>query len=153
MVTIRSAIVGDALRIAELSGILGYPVTADEVAVRLERLLAHSRDIIFVAELPRAGVIGWIHAAEQELLESGRRCEILGLIVAADQREQGIGRRLVGRVECWAGELGFEELSVRSNIIRAESHPFYEHLGYIRDKTQHVYRKQILAVQGARPVI
>jgi hypothetical protein len=35
------------------------------------------------------------------------------------------------------------EISVGSNVVRPESHPFYEHLGYQRAKTQHAYRKRL----------
>jgi hypothetical protein len=38
---------------------------------------------------------------------------------------------------------------VRSNAARAESHPFYEALGYVRSKTQHVYTKTITAADAA----
>ena len=38
-VTIRSATVADAVRIAELSGVLGYPMTTETAAARLEYLL------------------------------------------------------------------------------------------------------------------
>jgi hypothetical protein len=31
-----------------------------------------------------------------------------------------------------------DEIAVRSNTVRAESHPFYERAGYVRVKTQHV---------------
>lgn len=34
-------------------------------------------------------------------------------------------------------------ISVRSNINRAESHPFYRKLGYELKKTQQVYRKRL----------
>jgi hypothetical protein len=34
-------------------------------------------------------------------------------------------------------------MTVRSNVVRAESHPFYERLGYVRSKTQHAYRKHL----------
>jgi GNAT superfamily N-acetyltransferase len=142
-VTIRSAVNGDALRIAELSAVLGYPISPEAASARLKHLLARPGNAVFVAELASAGVVGWIHGAEQDLLESGRHCEILGLIVAANQRGEGIGRRLVAKVERWAHERGLERLSVRSNVARAESHPFYERLGYARAKTQHVYRKQM----------
>jgi GNAT superfamily N-acetyltransferase len=52
-----------------------------------------------------------------------------------------VGRALVAEVEGWASARGLREVSVRSNVARAESHPFYERLGYVRAKTQHVYRK------------
>jgi GNAT superfamily N-acetyltransferase len=64
-------------------------------------------------------------------------------VVAADRRGEGIGRPLVERVARWALERGLEQVSVRSNIARMESHPFYERAGYIRVKTQHACHKCI----------
>jgi predicted N-acetyltransferase YhbS len=34
-------------------------------------------------------------------------------------------------------------MTVRSNVVRSGSHPFYERLGYARSKTQHAYRKAL----------
>jgi hypothetical protein len=34
-------------------------------------------------------------------------------------------------------------VSLRSNIVRPESHAFYEKIGYARFKTQHAYRKRL----------
>ena len=140
---IRKAKVADAARLAELSEVLGYPVEAEVIRRRLERLLAKPDHVVFVAEAPATLVAGWIHAAEQDILEVGRSGEILGLVVAADRRGEGIGRRLVERVERWVAERGLEQVSVRSNVARVESHPFYERNGYVRVKTQHAYRKSI----------
>lgn len=121
---------------------LGYPNSAAAIAERLKRLLPRPGDLVLVADqLPP--VMGWVHAAEQELLDSGRRCEILGLVVAPEVRGRGVGRQLVAAVEEWAGQRGLQQLAVRSNIVRAESHPFYERLGFVRIKTQHSYRKQL----------
>jgi len=58
-------------------------------------------------------------------------------------RGQGVGRRLVAEVEAWAAGRGLGIIGVRSNVARAESHPFYQRLGYVRTKTSHVYRKQL----------
>jgi GNAT superfamily N-acetyltransferase len=140
---IRKGEVGDAARLAELSDALGYPVEARVMKDRLENILPKPGHAVFVAEMSNERVVGWIHAAEQEILEVGSFCEILGLVVAAGQRGQGIGRRLVESVEQWTLERGFEEVSVRSNVARTESHPFYERAGYVRVKTQHAYRKRI----------
>ena len=140
---VRKATMSDATRLAELSEVLGYPVEPDVVKRRIERLLARSENVLLVADSPESGVAGWIHAAEQDILETGRSCEILGLVVAANQRNHGIGRRLVERVEQWAVERGLRQISVRSNVLRTESHQFYERLGYARVKTQHAYRKRI----------
>jgi GNAT superfamily N-acetyltransferase len=138
----RRAASSDARALAELSDTLGYPVDEGRMAARLERLLARAEDEILVAEC--AGqVVGWIHGSEQELLEAGRRCEILGLVVDAGHRGRGVGRLLVAEVERWAAGRGLETMAVRSNVIRSESHPFYERLGYVRVKTQHAYRKSL----------
>lgn len=141
---IRKGKVSDAARLAELSEMLGYPVEPEAMRRRLERLSMKPDHVILVAEISSALVVGWIHAAEHDILEMGSFCEILGLVVAADQRGEGIGRRLLEQVEHWALGRRLEEVSVRSNINRAESHPFYERLGFVRVKTQHVYRKRIL---------
>ena len=144
VIVVRRAAAADAARLAELSEILGYPVASSSLAARLERLLARVEDAVLVAEA-ESGVVGWVHGAEQELLESGRRCEILGLVVDPAYRSHGVGRGLTA-VEQWAANRGLEQMTVRSNVARAESHPFYQRLGYIRTKTQHAYRK---ALSGA----
>ena len=140
---IRKAKVSDADRLAELSEMLGYPVEPEAIRRRLERLSAKPDHVVLVAEVSPHLVVGWIHAAEHDILEVGNFCEILGLVVAADQRGGGVGRRLLEQAEHWALGRGLEEVSVRSNITRTESHPFYERLGFVRAKTQHAYRKRI----------
>jgi len=122
--------------------VLGYPNSTAAIAGRLKRLLPRAGDLVLVADqLPP--VMGWLHAQEQELLDSGRRCEILGLVVAPEVRGRGVGRQLVAAIEEWAIQRGLAQLAVRSNIVRAESHPFYERLGFVKLKTQHAYRKQL----------
>jgi hypothetical protein len=58
-------------------------------------------------------------------------------------------------VEQWAANRGLDQMTVRSNVARAESHPFYQRLGYIRAKTQHAYHKALSGVDpspgGAAP--
>jgi GNAT superfamily N-acetyltransferase len=141
--TIRKANAGDADRLAELSGVLGYPVEPEVIRRRLERLLAKPDHVVFVAETSPELVAGWVRAAEHDILEVGCFCEILGLVVAADSRGKGTGRRLVESVERWALDRGLKQVSVRSNITRLESHPFYERAGYTHVKTQHAYRKRL----------
>jgi GNAT superfamily N-acetyltransferase len=63
--------------------------------------------------------------------------------VDACARRSGAGRALVAAIERWAASRGVAQVSVRSNVVRVESHPFYERLGYTRVKTQHSYRKNL----------
>jgi GNAT superfamily N-acetyltransferase len=145
---IRLAILEDVPRLAELTSTLGYPVQPYELRPRVERVLARADMVLYVADDGPAGVVGWILGGAQETLETGSRCEILGLVVAAEGRRRGIGRRLVESVEAWGRILGFDRIVVRSNVVRPESHPFYEGLGYGRVKTQHIYSKP-LPLDGA----
>lgn len=140
---VRSAALADAAAIARLSGQLGYPVAIQSLATRLERLLGLEDQALFVATDAKGEVVGWIHGAQQLLVESGARCEILGLVVDEAVRRSGVGRQLVEAAEQWARGQGLSEVSVRSAVGRAESHHFYQQLGYERVKSQHVYRKQL----------
>lgn len=141
--TVREAAASDAERLAELSTELGYPATGADLGPRLGRILARADSVVLVAALPDGAVVGWLHAAEVEILEHGRHCEIFGLVVAAGRRRHGAGRRLVHEVERWAAARGLREITVRSNVARTESHPFYARMGYTRVKTQHAYRKEL----------
>jgi GNAT superfamily N-acetyltransferase len=140
---IRPVTSEDAAAVAALSGQLGYPVAAEAIAARLERLLGREDQLVLAAVADDGELAGWIHAAEQDLVEAERRCEILGLVVDGRRRRGGIGRGLVAEAERWAASRGLRQMSVRSNVAREESHPFYEAQGYGRVKTQQVYRKPI----------
>jgi len=142
---IRSARFSDSTELARLSDELGYPTTPEAMAPRLHHLLAnpgiHS---IYVAAEDPSRLLGWIHVTRRDLLEWEPRAEILGLVVEKTARNGGIGRALVIAAERWAIEQGFEEIVVRSAVFRQESHPFYEHIGYERSKSQHVYHRRIV---------
>ena len=73
----------------------------------------------------------------------GDKAEVVGLVVDADARRAGAGRRLVAAAEDWARAQGMGELFLRSNVVRPEAHAFYPALGFERSKTQHVYRKAL----------
>jgi GNAT superfamily N-acetyltransferase len=146
VITVRNAIVSDAPRVAELCEVLGYPVSPDVMSERLARVLDLPEDNVFVAVLPSGRIVGWLHASERQLLEMGRYAEILGLVVDAAHRSLGVGRELVARAEQWTISRGLDALHVRSNVVRIESHPFYERIGFARVKTQHAYRKPLSRV-------
>lgn len=139
---IRPAVASDAPEIARLTTELGYPSSADEIASRLAGLLGSDSCFIAVAEASST-LVGWVAAERRLLLESGERAELVGLVVDRAARRTGIGRALVAAAEQWAAARRLQVISVRSNVARAESHPFYERLGYHRIKTQHAYAKQL----------
>ena len=144
-IEIRGAQPGDAAEMARLSIQLGYPMTADEITRRLAVLLPNELHYIAVA-VSGSRMLGRVHVEHSSSIEEGERAELKGLVVDADARRGGVGRKLVEVAESWARSRGLPFLIVRSNVVREIAHPFYLALGYSREKTQHYYRK---ALKGA----
>lgn len=145
MSMLREARLDDATEIARLSGELGYPASAAEIATRLTALIDDPAHRISVVEATGT-LLGWIAVECRMTLESGERTEIVGLVVSEQARRQGVGRTLVDDAEAWARSLGFATLVVRSNVLRDASHEFYRGQGYLLRKTQHVYAKALATV-------
>jgi GNAT superfamily N-acetyltransferase len=144
VVHIRKATKSDAPCIARLSGEHGYPASEQEIVGRLIELALLPTHLVLVAEIHGQG-IGWASGEIRVSLETGRRAEVTGLVVDSAARRGGIGRKLVAGLELWAKEHECGVIMVRSNVTRPESHPFYEKLGYLRAKTQHVYKRVLHA--------
>jgi GNAT superfamily N-acetyltransferase len=138
---IREAKKSDAVALAKLSGELGYPTTADDMESRFNKLSAKSDNGIFVAELD--SIVGWIHVSIIQSLESNPFVEICGLVVAESHRGTGIGTQLVAMAESWAQEKGYNQIRVRTNILREETRRFYRQVGFQSRKTQEVFDKII----------
>lgn len=143
-VSIRAATREDAVALAPLSGQLGYPATPADVTQRLERILADPVHAVYLVETPGRLVLGWIHVFVHVTVESDPSAEIGGLVVAEGHRSRGIGQELLAQAEQWARRQGCGRMIVRSNVIRARAHRFYERLGYASYKSQRVFAKELL---------
>lgn len=143
IVVIRRARSSDAPKIAELSGELGYPATAEEISERMRKLIDGAANALFVAELPDTGVVGWAHVSVTHLVEHEARAELNSLIVAEGQRSLGAGSQLLAAAEAWARKHGCPSMSVRSNVVRDRAHAFYQREGYEHYKTQKAFRKRL----------
>jgi GNAT superfamily N-acetyltransferase len=141
--TIRRAKAADAAQLAVLAGQLGYPTTTAQMKARLRTIRPASQNAVLVADLPRAGVIGWLHVSKVPLLDVNMRAEVNGFIVAEGQRSLGAGAKLLAAAEDWARKRGCKSMSVRSNIIRERAHKFYERNGFEHYKTQKSFRKPL----------
>ncbi len=136
--SIRSATGDDAGALAALSGELGYPARAEDVARRLSAISAATGHAVYVAEAD-GSILGWIHVFGALRLESEPFAELGGLVVAEAHRGRGIGRLLIERASRWAREGGYQALRVRTRAERADAHRFYERVGFRRVKTQKVF--------------
>lgn len=135
---VRSATAADARSIAALSEVLGYPLTLRTARERLI-LLRGAEHEVAIATRPPHGVVGWVEVRVEESLTSGRRCRVLGVVVAPDARRSGVGAALLEWAEGWARRRGCRELYLTSNAARKEAQAFYPACGWSHRKTSHVY--------------
>jgi GNAT superfamily N-acetyltransferase len=135
---IRAGKVEDSKSIAELSHQLGYPASNEETIARLQPIISNSDNCVYVA-CHQNVVVGWVHAFYSLRVESASFVEIGGLVVDAGFRNKGLGRLLVNQVLEWAKLKGIERIRVRSNVVRTETHRFYQILGFKEIKEQKVF--------------
>jgi GNAT superfamily N-acetyltransferase len=140
---IRAAQAPDYARIAELAGQLSYPSTREEIARRLQGISGSAEAAVFVAELETGEIAGWTAVFVYRTVEADARAEVSGLVVDERFRSQRVGEHLLARAEEWAREAGYHAIGLRSNVIRARAHAFYERHGYKHVKTQKAFRKQL----------
>jgi GNAT superfamily N-acetyltransferase len=140
---IRTVRETDAAAVASLAVQLGYPMTAEEGRGRIRLILADPDCAALVAESDAGDVAGWVYVFGAHRLQTEPFAEIGGLIVDAAQRSKGIGTSLMRAAESWAAERGYAKVLVRSNVIRAGAHEFYEGLGFNRFKSQAIFSKSV----------
>lgn len=142
-VTVRSACVGDAERIAELCQQLGYPASREEVQRRLNQIQQDEQHAVYVAELSNGHLVGWVHVHVRKLVITDRLAEIGGLVADEGHRRRGVGRLLMQQAEQWARKKGCWAVYLRSNVTREDAHVFYEGIGYSNVKTSIAFRKAL----------
>jgi GNAT superfamily N-acetyltransferase len=127
---VRPASPEDAAAIAPLLAELGYPTEAEQVRVRLERILGNSTGGILVAEA------GGVPAAliAYDLIDHLERPQptlrITTLVTGADHRRLGAASVLLGAVERLARERGCERLEVTTRPQRKDALGFYLAAGF-----------------------
>ena len=128
---IRRARLSDSDRIAPLVGQLGYPTEADEIRVRLERLLSSAQAVVVVAAAADE-ILGLATADLLHLIyRPWPQCRITALVVREDSRRQGIGKSLVQAVESVAREHSCFRLELTTRAGRPEGLAFYASLGFV----------------------
>lgn len=140
---IRTVRETDAAAVASLAVQLGYPMTAEQGRGRIGLILADPDCAALVAESDAGDVAGWVYIFGAHRLQTEPFVEIGGLIVDGAQRSKGIGTALMRAAESWAAARGYARVLVRSNVIRAEAHEFYERLGFSRFKSQAIFSKSV----------
>ncbi len=140
---VRSMLLADVLEVAALCGQLGYPSTTEQVTQRLVPLLKDPEHRLTIAQHDSGKLTGWLHALVYKSLLSDLTGIIDALVTDEKHRGQGIGRALMADAEAWARSRGCARVSLLSNVIRSDTHGFYQHLGYRSDQTSHVFYKTL----------
>jgi predicted N-acetyltransferase YhbS len=138
MIEIRKMGLGDSDAITQLTEQLGYPSNGSKILKRIKLLLASSGNCAFVAVIDHQ-VVGWIHAFHTVRIESDPFVEIAGLVVDIDHRNKQIGKNLIKEVQDWGKNFDIQTIKVRCNIIREDSHLFYQKAGFSLSKTQKIF--------------
>ena len=131
---VRAAVVGDAQRLSELLGQLGYDVDCKVIIEKLRLMSEADCDAVFVAERDKS-VIGCISVHTYELFHRrGRSGRITALVVDAGHRNNGVGRALVDEAEKFCISRKCTRAEVTSGEARLDAHRFYVANGYLQGK-------------------
>jgi len=133
---IRKAVLSDAPELATLTEQLGYPADIEGTKTILEDLLRKQEYAVFVGIIDNK-TVAWIQLHQVISMETGVYVEIIGLVV--DEEYRGLGRLLLHAASDWSRSVDCYRLRVRCNIIRTESHKFYQNSGFILKKEQKVF--------------
>jgi GNAT superfamily N-acetyltransferase len=131
---------GDIAAATGLLAQLGYPMSTAEVTLRLSIVRAAHGHRVWVAD-DGGQVIGLLHAFFRPALEKPPEVVVEALVVDANRRSQRIGAQLMQVAEQWARETGSATVSLYSGAQRADTHRFYERLGYAKSGTSHLMRR------------
>ena len=139
---VRKALLSDAEAICRISSEeMGYPCDAGLVREKLKNL-DPAREAVFVAMAGDASA-GYIHVEKYDVLYFPSMANILGLAVSAASQHLGMGKALLAAAEDWARQQGIRQMRLNSGIDRTGAHAFYRHLGYIDQKKQLRFIKQL----------
>ena len=129
---------GEALQIHALSYQLGYENDPALLFNRLKEIITLNDHAVFVAKQDDQ-IVGWLHCLICLRVESPLFAEVAGLVVDEKVRGQQIGKKLIEASQIWSRHQEIYIMRIRCNVIRIDSHQFYQALGFINNKEQKVF--------------
>lgn len=124
--------------------VLNHKTTEELIELRISELSANDHYYIRVFEDDDSKeVLGFIQAEKYNLLYGENGWNIIALAVDLKAQGRGIGKSLLSSLENYSTEIGYTFIRLNSRTERKDAHTFYEHLGYVCDKTQKRFIKKI----------
>lgn len=108
--------------------------------------------VAFIAVGPDGDVLGGVGLHEFDLEERRDRSPwLVGMIVRADRRGEGVGQALMARLEAWALTVGIEQLWVATETDGGAV-AFYQRCGYERGEELAARRGAVVTILTKRLV-
>jgi len=140
---VREAEQSDAKIIADLSIQLDHELSQAEAKKHIQNISKVKDQEIFVVEDTGFKVLGFVNVTAHYEMLSGVQARLGGLVIDKNARGIGLGRTLMQTAEKWAKQKGSKTMKVNSNVVRTDSHKFYEKMGYKKYKHQVVFKKTL----------
>ena len=121
-------------------------VELEDLRRRLEVLPSDDR---FFLALDGETLIGYAHLRISQDLISEESAELVDIIVAAELRRRGIGRRLMTAAETWALQSDRSTLELSADVVRSEALAFFSALGYEASGTSQEYVRDLESARRA----
>jgi GNAT superfamily N-acetyltransferase len=131
-VMLREATEADAKHIASLLAELGYPSAEADVRNRLHCSARSETSCCLLAQSANH-VIGLISAELVPYFPNGSTvCRVTALVVSAQHRGRGIGRKLLAGAADFARKHHCRGIEITTAEHRHDAHRFYQRLGFSR---------------------
>src|SRR4051812_43918629 len=111
-VKVRSMIASDLSVALGLCHELGYECSLAELETRFERLKQDPREGLFCAVDDRDRPLAFVHLSRLRLFVAPDYVRVAALVVAAESRGRGLGRKLMNFAETWAKDQGVATINL-----------------------------------------
>lgn len=115
---------------------LGHEADENRIALNIGKLKDNDNYFIAVFADEKDNATGVIQAEKYDLLYSEGAWNIMALAVLPEFQNKGYGKALVEHLIQHARKENSSFIRLNSRSERKDAHAFYEHLGFICDKTQ-----------------
>lgn len=143
VIEIREARLEDYEAITHINKVsLGYDYPAEKTKKNLALLLQKPSQKLIVACV-NDKVIGYIHASDYLCTYCDSLKNVMAICVDEQYQGLGAGKKLLQAIEKWAKEDGAVAIRLVSGSYRTGAHAFYKRCGYIENKLQKNFSKDV----------